>query len=243
MVAFGSRKLVKTMSKFISDRFLVINHNYTNTGGGCMVSVFSVYDKQVRAMRYLVANDEGYNWQSMDTVGHEPPADIDYDEVIIDCCDWNKLYDEYAEHEDSDMYNLIKYCQFEFIKRNYTSTGALTELLVRDAPKELYDTIDARQLTWHVVNQQYIYTDGYKLLPNELCPLPEELEDDKLKAIKNFKQWLDDLVNEGFATDTIENYYSDKFTIVFRDRALQLDFDAAAYQSISDALKYVIEQW
>ena len=243
MAALSGRKLVKTMSEFINDRFSVLDHNYMNTGGGCMTSVFSVYDKTARAMRYLVANDEGYNWQSMDTVGHEPPTDIDYDEVVLECNDWDKLYGEYAKHEDCDMYKLIKYCQFEFIRRNYTYTGELAELLVRDVPKELYDTIDAKQLAWHIENQQYICTNGYNLLPNSLCPSPEELEDDELKAIKNFKWWLDNLVNEGFATDTIENYYGDKFTIVFRDHALHLDFDAAAYQSISDALKYIIEQW
>ena len=243
MVAFGSRKLVKTMYEFINNRFSLLDHNYMNTGGGCMTSVFSVYDKTARVMRYLVANDEGYNWQAMDTVSHEPPADIDYDEVVLECNDWDKLYNEYAEHEDCDMYKLIKFCQFEFIRRNYTSTGAWAELLVRDVPKEFYDTIDAKQLAWHVVNQQRICTNGYKLRPNSLCPSPEELEDDKLKAIKNFKQWLDDLIDEGFATDTIENYYSDKFTIVFRDHALHLDFDAVTYQSISDVLKYVIEQY
>ena len=61
----------------INKRFAVIDHEYYNTGGNCMVSIFTVFDKQNNATRYVLMNDEGFQLATVDVICNDEMFETD----------------------------------------------------------------------------------------------------------------------------------------------------------------------
>lgn len=233
----------------MNEKFTVVDHDYINTGGNTMVSVFTVYDKSIKATRYVCCNEEGFNVMTFDTIRNEPPADMDYDEFIVESHNWDALTSDpcWDQHQFSNEdFLLYKHCQFEFYKSDCKYFGIKVELPIEWLPGELYNELGMDAIEWHKEHGDLVKTDGYKVWPSEgyeppVAPVEIEI-DDYTNEIIDFKKWFDDTINEAFATNTIETLYDKPITIVFNGRALQLSFAAAEYNAISDALKRIIDE-
>lgn len=136
-----------------------------------MVSIFTVYDRAEKGLRYMIANDEGFNWQTMDTVGHEPQEDLDYDEITLGTFDWSALTTEpsFDQHQFTDEeWELFKHCQFEFYKEYCSYFKSPIELTIEDLPIDLLNKLTPEAIEWHRKNEASILTDGYSVACNDL---------------------------------------------------------------------------
>lgn len=229
----------------MAKNYTVTNRDYQNTGGYCMVSIFTVHDRAAQATRYVVCSDDALTWQSFDIIANDPPDGLDYNDAIIETHIYDTLtcepcWDNPVATMDDEKFALFKYCEFEHYKNNYDNFGIITELTVDRLPAELYSTLDEEVITWHKEHGATVTTNGYQVWPSEGYEPPAV--DEYLNDIKSFSKWFDGAVNDAFANDAIERLYGKPITLVFNGRALQLSFGATEYNAISDALKQIIDE-
>ncbi len=233
---------------FSNDKYYVTNHDYFNTGGGCMVSIFTVYDRSINATRFVTANDEGFNYATADTISCAEEFDFDeLDKIILEAHDWDALTCEPApwQHNfNDDDWALFKYCQFEFYKKDCQRHKTKVKLPVEWLLPELYTKLAPAAIEWLHANEQDVETDGeHVFMPDAYVSWQSEQLDKQLQAIKDFKQWFDDLVNDAFAEDAIERLYHHNIKLTFNGREVELPFEARTYEAVRDMLKDVIEDW
>ena len=231
--------------------YTVTNHEYTNTGGNCMVSVFTVYDRSVKSMRYVICGDDGLNYTSFDIIHNEPPADLDCDDFIIESYDYDVLtsepgYDNPIAAISEEKFLFFKNCQFEHYKKDCKYFGIRVQLSIEELPGELYNELGMDAIEWHHKNGDLVTTDGYHVWPSEGYEPPpangcNDL-DEYSRTISDFKQWFDKLVSDAQADGTLDKYYAKPITVVFNGRALELMFAADEYDVISDALREIIDR-
>lgn len=240
---------------FSNEKFYVTNHDYFNTGGGCMVSLFTVYDRQLNATRYVVANDEGFNYATADTIScAEEFEHEELERIIIYAHDWDALTCEPAPWDmlfEDDEWKLFKYCQFEFYKKDCKHHKYTVQVPVEWLPPELYDTTTPALREWLHANDAVVETDGTRVIvPDAYIDWTKEQSDKKLQEVKDFKQWFEESLDKAFAelNDTgneqpINELYDSEIELTFRGRSIKLHFDARTYESVSSLLKEVIEDW
>lgn len=226
----------------MNTRFTVTDHNYFNSGGNCMVSIFTVFDKKNKAVRYVIANDEGCNYQVLDTVGHEPPDDINWDDILLGSYDWHKFtIDSLRELDiDYDEFELLKYCQFEFYKKYCKDFGIMIELHVDELTDELFKSITYDAVLWHREAGAYVKTDGERVLLDDLYVVYcEQMSVKDLDDVKRFKVWYDGLLN----ADTIDALSDTYITIAVAGNSVKIPWNADNYDAISTLLTDVIKEW
>ena len=231
----------------MTNRFTALDHNYFNTGGNCMVSTFTVYDRSVKALRYVIVNEEGINVQSIDCVGHEPPEDIDYEEITLDCFNLEDLNSEPAPLDKQfteEEFTLYKHCQFEFYKRYCKDFKTTIKLQLNELPNELFNALSEEFRDWHRDNCLPVYSDGYRVFANDLYVSVEERKYRKqLQDVKDFAEWFDRLVYDGAFTDDATAEYLQNVTLVVGGKVLQLPLHADMHTLIADMLSKAVKQW
>ena len=233
---------------FSNDKYYVTDHNYFNTGGNCMVSIFTVYDRTINETRFVVANDEGFNYQTADTISCAEEFDFEeLEAIILETHNWEALTTEPApwQHNFADEdWELFKYCQFEFYKKDCQYFKTKVKLPVEWLLPELYTKLAPAAIEWLHANEQDIETDGeHVFMPDAYVSWQSEQLDKQLEALKDYKKWLDDLVCDALDAEDIEKYYNCNFKLTFNGREVELPFEARTYQAVSDLLKDVIEDW
>ncbi len=132
-------------------------HDYMNTGGGCMVSVFQVRLRDEHRTVYLSTDGECCTISTCDTIGSAAEYDeLDELDVIasynLDClCGCEKYFD------------LVRYCLNEYLKKDCKHCNYTTRL-----PQRLLNwdiTLDAKYIEWYQDNIGGDYeTDGYDVI-------------------------------------------------------------------------------
>lgn len=97
----------------------VYDHDYVNTGGNCMVSVFKLWYPKENVTRFLLANESGCSINTADYV----TAGIEFDENMVLLTADSGYFDP-----DLDTYDLLRYCWFEFIKAEHNYFGTITDV-------------------------------------------------------------------------------------------------------------------
>lgn len=183
-----------------NERFTVINHEYINTGGNTMVSVFTVYDYTDNASRYVIIGENGFSWQTADTISN-PDFSLDNDEMIekivlgswtFDALTTEPCWDQHLFEDDE--WQLFKYCQFEHYKKDCKYYNYKVELSIKDLPNDLYSTLSAEYIEWSNKNNASCWTDGYQVFLNDEYEPPFVEANQKLQAVKDFQAWLNDYV-------------------------------------------------
>ena len=233
---------------FSNEKYYVTNHDYLNTGGGCMVSIFTVYDRKLNATRYIVANDEGFNVQTADTIHCAEEFDQEeLDKIVLEAHSWSTLTCEPAPWEmlfEDDDWKLYKYCQFEFYKRDCRHCRYQVDMPVEWLSPELYDSLTTECKEWLRAHDEHVKTDGERVyLPQEFSQWLTERDNKRLQALKDFKEWLDSLVGADNPEDDIERCYNHCFTLSFMGKSAELPFYAETYENISELLDSTIKDW
>lgn len=234
---------------FKNEKYLVTDHNYLNTGGGCMVSIFTVYNHKEKITRYVIANEEGFNVQAVDTVSGEF-GDFDADllkDIILECHDWSALTCEPAPWDmlfEDEEWKLYKYCQFEFYKRDCQRFKTKVDIPLEWLPPELFDKLTGTQRGWLRANHENVKTDGNNVwMPEAFDDYMEDIIQKQLQEIKDYKQWFDNLIGAEQTEEDIERLYNEEITLTFNGRSIKLDFDANTYSNISDLLENIIDNF
>ena len=234
---------------FKNEKYLVTDHNYMNTGGGCMVSIFTVYNHKDNNVSYIVANEEGFNIQTVDTISCEF-ADFSEEQmkaIVVGSFDWSALTCEPAPWDmlfEDEEWKLYKYCQFEFYKRDCQRFKTKISIPGNWLTTEMYDRLSNMARIWLSENDVEVKTDGENVwLPEAFNDYMEEVLNKKLQAIKDFKQWFDGLIGADQPEEDIERIYNEDITLTFNGRSVTLDFDADNYTSVSDLLQRAIDNF
>lgn len=229
----------------MAKNYTITNRDYQNTGGYCMVSIFTVHDRAAQATRYVVCSDDALTWQSLDIITNDLPDGLDYNDAIIETHIYDTLtcepcWDNPVYTMDDEKFTLFKYCEFEHYKNDYDNFGIITELTVDRLPAELRSALDEEVITWHKEHGATVTTNGYQVWPSKDYEPPAV--DEYLNDIESFSKWFDGVVNDALADDSIGKLYDKPITLAFNGRALQLSFGATEYNAISDALKQIIDE-
>lgn len=239
-------------------RFIVTDHNYLNTGGNCMVSIFAVYDSTENVSRFVIANELGFNWQTADTVTNcdfHLDNDEMIDKIVLGSWDWEALTTEpsYDQHQfTEEEWELFKYCQFEYIKKDSKYFSIKYRLSVHELPKELYDKLTADYIEWSDREGVGCLTNGYDVfMDDNYEPPAKEVDkeairlelDRKLQEMKDFKQWLVDLIGPNTSEEKMQELYDSHITIAVAGNSIKLDFDADTYSNVLTVIERAIEEF
>lgn len=209
--------------------FKVLNYEYLNTGGNCMVGISEVWLPELKQTVYAYTNEEGCTISAVDYIRNEVLLD-DYDEVIIDTIDWGRATG------NEKYFELYRDCMDRYLKDDCkyfkVSRGVPYHLL----SYELQKTVDADYLKWlESDGDGLVETDGYKTFVDEYYT-PATDEEQLLQAIKDFKQWHTTTAGE-------EEYYNEEYILTFAGNTVKLPFMADVWDAVDTMLKTVIENW
>lgn len=223
-----------------NERFTVIDHNYMNTGGNTMVSIFTVYDRADKATRYVIANELGFNWQTADTVTN-PDFTLDsddmVDEIVLGCWNWEALITDPAplDHQfEDDEWELFKYCQFEFYKKDCKYFNTKYRLSLNELPQDLFVTLPEPYVRWAEREGCGCLTDGFKLYMDDSYEPPVEEEREVPAEVLNFKKFIDDARYEQLTDDII---------VAVAGRYVKLPLHADSFELLSAFIDKTIQEW
>lgn len=219
----------------------VLDHKYLNTGGSCMVSVFTIFYRDL-GIRYIICNDEGYTEQLIDNVSQENAFDDLVDNFVLGARYWD---DVRRTTLTDDAFELYSYCYFEFLKKYCKTFGNFTAVCVEQLPDNLYNSLPAEMRTWHIKNCQELTTDGYEVFPSDYYDPADNDGADSEEFIKvvNFQKDLDNKLSAAVSDDSFTKYYDKPFVLAFDGQYVELPFDAETYGKVEELLDSVIENW
>ena len=234
-----------------NERFTVINHDYMNTGGNTMVSIFSVYDHTENVTRWVIANEEGFNWQTADTISN-CDFTLDNDEmikkIVIGSWNWEALTTEpcWDQHQFTDEeWELFKYCQFEFLKKDCEYFGTKVRLALNELPTDLLVHLPHDYVIWAERECVGCLTDGYEVYMDDSYEPPVQkcdeslLDDERKRALtdmKDFSQWLKEL---NYDPISFGNY----ITVAVAGNSVKIPLHADTYELLDRFLEKAIEEF
>ena len=172
--------------------YSVLNHNYQNTGGGCMVSSFMLYDDTAKRTLFMLLTEEGGTIATADYVMQE----VEYsDDLIVDMANFDAL------QPTDDHYELYRQCLAEYIKKDCSYNCTTVELRYEMLSDELRSQISDEYLQWHKAEiGNRFETDGKRIICADryLEQLPPETEEPaiKLPLTKADRTFLHELLGD-----------------------------------------------
>lgn len=220
--------------------FKVLNYEYLNTGGNCMVGVFTVWLTDEKRTVYALTNEEGCNLAVVDYISNELDID-DYDELIIDNCVFSFLTGT------EKYFDLYRYCLAEYTKSDCRYFGNVVPIKYMLLSDELQEKVHPDYYVW-LEEQGYdeVMTDGVNILthPDYDAMFTDPHEDDEdLQAVKEWKSWHDGLINNTTTDEEMDSFYEKKYRLTFNGKRVYLPFNADTFNKINDLLDSVIREW
>ena len=222
-------------------RFQVTNVEYENSGGGCMVLVATVYDSLVNNIRYVLYNEEGGSFTTVDYVF----SGVDYEDKMLLAYYDEEKHEAYYAHEkpaeSSDLNELFEYCWLEFIKRDCTSWKHTLKTEVGSIPLELKKLIPAGYVNWLDENGLLIETDGERIIVDERFKRLADVRKEVAREVRDLRELQAYMTEQIRLTDsgddeTYDTFYRMPITVSFGNRVAHIVNSAAAFQ----ALEYLI---
>jgi len=220
--------------------YQVLDHDYLNTGGGCMVSTFEVYLKDENKTVFINVNEEGLSMASVNHIGRG----IDYEnEMSLNDCGIDDLT------EMHQYFLLYKECLLEYTKRDCATYHTKTWLPLRLLSVDLVKQMTPGYIAWSEENVGMYETDGiilYKDSSYEPPILKKVVSDPQVLKAKMIIKSMDAAMSiwQENSSPIDEADFYDKTTVVgFGDKLAVFNNGAAVYTAIYDAMKYIIDQY
>lgn len=243
-----------------NNTYAVTAQRFENTGGNCMVSTFTAWNKQKQMAFYVVANEEGCSLNTVDYINTELQELInDYGLITLDSYDWSDITHDVTpdfiachKHEmlpyDSDLLELLLYCEFEYIKDDVKYFKRNWFIETDRLPNDMFIQLTKHYRDWLEDQDQLVETDGSKVIihTNYYPPTEGVVEHDQY--IKDCKSLLEYMKAEFAKTDIDEadeawsKFYELKAVIGYGSHVIMLDNQASVYTALVDALEYIISQ-
>ena len=217
-----------TVEKVRQATYKVLNYEYMNTGGNCMVGIFEVWLPERKQTAYVLVNEEGANLSAVDYISNELELE-DYDECTIDSIDWGLC----TGHEK--YFELYKHCLNEYTKSDCKYFGITRQLPFHLLSDELQSQITNEYQQWMDANEYDLFeTNGEKVFYH--LDFEDDLVDRQLTALKAFKAWHDCIAGD-------EDYYMQSYTLTMGDKSVKLGFFAHTWECVDRLLAEAIEEW
>lgn len=218
-----------TVDKVRQSAFKVLNYEYLNTGGNCMVGVFEVWLPEKKQTVYVYVNEEGYTMSVVDYIRHELEIH-DYDELMIECGDWGRV----TGHET--YFELYRHCLNEYTKSDCRYFGYIRELPYHLLSDELQNKVPAGYREWcDTENGSVIGTNGEDIVVSEYFGSTDD-DEKMLEAIKEFRRWHD-------TTAGVEEYYNESYKLELAGHKIELPFMADVWDAVDTMLERTIRDW
>lgn len=218
-----------TVEKIRQSAFKVLNYEYLNTGGNCMVGIFEVWLPEKKQTVYVFVNEEGYTTSVVDYIRHDLEI-YDYDELMIECGDWGRV----TGHET--YFELYRHCLNEYTKSDCRYFGYIKGLPYYLLSDELQRKVTAEYKRWLDDNEyDLIDTNGEDIIESVNYEIDSD-EDKMLEAVKEFKRWHD-------TTAGVEKYYEEMYKLEFAGHKIELPFMADVWDAVDEMLKRTISDW
>ena len=139
--------------------YQIMNHEYLNTGGHCMVSVFDVWLKDENRQVWLyVGCETNAAICTVDYLRHDIPID-NYDDITVDSVD----FEDYSQIANSRYRNLFVECIWEFWKKDCKDAHYYASVCREMIPVDVYSSLCKADVKYTLDTIGYIATDGYNL--------------------------------------------------------------------------------
>ena len=166
-------------------KYKVLSHEFSNTGGNCMVDIAEVWLTEVNKTVYVYTNEECCSIYSVDYIGNSLEVD-DYDEITIDSINYRELIT--VQLINNIYYELYRDCLNNFAKEYFNKYKICIYLpfvlLTDDLQKQI--TLDYRR--WHEENVSRLYkTEGEHVILDGSYLQNEESQEEKEKL--TFALW------------------------------------------------------
>lgn len=209
--------------------FKVLNYEYLNTGGGCMVGIFEVWLPAKKQTVYVYANEEGYTMSAVDYIRNELDID-DYDELMLEYGDWGRITG------NEDYFELYRHCLNEYTKSDCQAFKQTRELPYYLLSDELQKKVTTEYLQWlEYEGIDTIETNGEDIIEREIYTVI--VDDEKvLKPVRDFQRW-----HASIGAD--ERYYDCDYTLTFADKKITLPFVADVWDAVEYMLTNIIENY
>jgi hypothetical protein len=218
-----------TIEGSTSCNFKVLNYQYLNTGGNCMVGIHEVWLPEEKKVVYVYTNEEGGTISTVDYIRLDIDVD-DYDELIMDYADWGRItgYEKYFE--------LYRHCHSQYLVddcRHFCITRGVPYHFLSE---ELQEKLTSDYLKYcEDEHGGLIDTNGRSIIvyPDYVAPTDS---DKQLEAIKEFRRWHDTIAG-------VEEYYLEEYTLTFAGHTVKLPFYAEVWDAIDSLLERTIQDW
>lgn len=210
-------------------KFQVLDYDYLNTGGNCMVGIFEVWLPEENRVAYALTNEEGVTLSVVDYISNELEVD-DYDKFFIDYCDYGRL----TGHEK--YFELYRHCMNEYLISDCKYFGYTKDVPWHLLSDELQSQITDDYLKYIETERDYmVTTDGKKIVVDPDYDEPTA-DSSELELIKEFRRWHNTIAGD-------EKYYDSKYKLIIAGHEVELPFFADVWNAVDDALMSIIENW
>lgn len=232
-----------------NDKFIVVDHEYYNSGGNCMLSIFQVYDVDANATRYCICGDDSFSWQTANTIYNEflqLDCEENINKIVLGSWEYSALTTEpcWDQHQFTDEeWEMFTYCRFEHYKKDCKYFNIKVNIPINELPTDLYSTLTDDYKAWAKENDWNVQTDGFKVFLNESYVAPEEIKpmdearNKMLKEIHSFTTWYESLKYAPYREDI------QYITIAVAGDSVKIPFHADTYDLLADFLNKVIKDF
>ncbi len=217
--------------------YKVLSQDYHNTGGNCMVSSFTVYDKTDNSTKFVLVNELNGQLVAVDYIGQH----IAYDEKM--------LLDEYyidELQETDDNFELYQYCIIESAKKDCEFFETTVRIPWHILPANIQQTASAEYVKWHLENvADYFATDGKRIIYESDYEVPEiDCDPPQVKLAKEMLAAMDKAMGEWTDDDESMVVFNNiPLMVGFGDKILVMENNAALFNAVDACLREFIDSY
>lgn len=167
--------------------YQVVNHEYINTGGHCMVLVTTVCDKRLNSTIYVMTDSEGQSMSTVDFISNDLPWLEDESKYISNYYAWPITKTDCPNDDDFELYNDC-YQQYLIVG---CKDGGDRYMKYEDLPMKLKQQLDADYVEWLKDNEELIRTNGEKVFYEPLKAKSDLYSFDYILDAQEFLSALD----------------------------------------------------
>lgn len=229
----------ETIAELQPPTYKVIKHEYKNTGGHCMVSIFTVYELPAKRTLYLTLNEESCSLATGNYICYE----LDYEDVELL---WSVQFDMLQPTDDN--FEFIRDCYIEYIKNDCKYFKSTYQIPLNFMPDYLCRQLTAEYSQWLEKNElTTVETDGYKIIIDEnYQELRLNENEPEAQQCYQMLDYMDDIMNkwhgDNATKEQVEEFYNIKILVGFNGQYTVFDNSAATFCGLQEMLKYIISE-
>lgn len=234
----------------MTKKFSIIDNEYFNTGGNCMVNITTVYNSQYKTMQYVYINEEYLVVASYDYIRNELPTELEANDfVLIEISQENfttepSFDNRHMDVIDDDTALLLLDCMEAFIKGFVKHNRQHYFTTVDKLPNVLHKQVTDDYRHWLEERSQLVETDGEKIIVDSRYKAPAEADTPNGHAANDLLNCLAEEIKRMDTDDEkqLEEWYEEKLQIIYCGKLFTFANGADVFNGLEEFAKYVISE-